>query len=118
MAKGKSSKNNNRSKTLKQVEEIEDTTSLKTKINIVLCVLIFLQIDSILIKIEPIIAKNNPRKIDKFNLFFFLSKICKAIVTKIARVFDINLVIKEEFFSLLTKKLEVKTEQTIPYKNK
>ena len=44
MAKGKrnTKSNNNRSKTLKQVEEIEDTTSLKTKINIVLCVLIFL----------------------------------------------------------------------------
>ena len=67
-----------------------------------------------LIKMEPIIANINPKRIVPFNLFFFLSKICKNTVTKIALELDNNFVTKEEFFSLLIKKLEVNTEHTTP----
>ena len=85
-----------------------------TKLKVFLLVLII--IDSIFIKIEPIMAKTSPKNIVPFNLFFFLSIICNITVTKRALEFDNNFVIKEEFFSLLIKKLEVKTEHTTPYK--
>ena len=80
--------------------------------------LIFLKIDSTLIKIVPAMEASNPMTIIKLNLFFFLSKRCKNTVTKIALEFDNNFVIKDEFLSLLIKKLEVKREHTNPYKNK
>ena len=61
---------------------------------------------------------DNPITILKFNSFFDLSKKYKEALIKIVLELFNKLVIREDIFSLLIKKLEVKIKQKKQLKNK